>query len=158
MTTRHQVQRSFSSYSHRVEDFDCDNDHCTSKFSTRSVPRSLSSPGDSRTSCSGSHSPEKLSVAVRNMELLMSAGTSRDHHHHTRPTGIERRRISLRKKCYAGCEHIARRRRDVTEDELAHVSPQTIRDSFSDYSCSCSRLTLKDEDWDSLKQTFSQLA
>jgi hypothetical protein len=153
MTTRHRVQRSFSScVSHRVEDYGCDNEDCPSKLSQRSAPRSLISPGIRRTSSTGSHSPEKFSVAIRNMELLMSAAeTSPAHHHHKQPTGIERRRMSLRKKCYAGCEHIARRSRDNLEDESVRVSP---RDSISD----CSGLTLKDEDWDSFKEVLAQLA
>ena len=78
-----------------------------------------------------------------------------DGSHDRKSSGIERRRQSLRNKCYAGCETIARRsRNDHLDDDSVRSSPRRSRGSISERS----GFSLKDEDWDTLKEALTQLA
>lgn len=153
MTTRHGVQRSFSSYNQRVDGHDA-NCACgvDSKASTKNaMQRSHSGPPGVPISPSlvFQSPPRSSTVARKNMALLMSHGSNTNR----RPTrGIERRRESLRKKSYAGCDTIARRSRgnecDPFDDGSVRSSSSLSRGSFADRS----GLGLKDEEWIALTQ------
>lgn len=158
MATRHSVTRSYSNICARVDDPIYDEDNLPSQMSTKTaVQRSSSSPpGVKGNGSSESSQPRSVSVAQRNLELLMSDGSQS---HSRRCSGIERRRQSLRKKSYVGCETVTKRlRKDQEMDDDSILTSRSPRSSFRGSFSDRSTLSLKEEEWDALKETLSQLA